>query len=98
MDGGSLYPGVLVLHALLIAVEDLVFLSSVGDHTKKKKKKKKKKPVEDLVQHVTTMHHPATHYAYGVDLLPASHAYIAAMMHRGYQVTCDDLVVTWGPQ
>ena len=44
------------------------------------------------------MHHPATHYAYGVDLLPASHAYIAAMMHRGYQVTCDDLVVTWGPQ
>ena len=34
MDGGSLYPRVLVLHALLIAVEDLVFLSSVGDQTK----------------------------------------------------------------
>ena len=33
-DGGSLYLGVLVPHALLIAVEDLVFLSSVGGDTR----------------------------------------------------------------
>ena len=55
-------------------------------------------PVEDLVQHVTTMHHPATHYAYGVDLLVAYYHPVAAIKHGGHQVTCDDLVVTWGPQ